>query len=369
MPPVILFCGFKPIQDIGNFYRDQALEKGKRLFQNNHVYGVREENGTDIAAKCHSQQGKHVYDVTLQLIQDSRKVVAGSCTCRYGVLGECKHSAAVVHYINTHEVSACTSVPQAWGKPSKRPKLSDKASIGDLFGGNRSNFVGKQEPREVLPRYIIDHFPDIDTPFTDILRLTGQNQVELECAQLLEDVVNDAVTIVRKSEVEVVLQHLTHQASDGEALKYRQDQLTDPEKAFFQKRVASRDVLGICMATMAQSKCAQRCKGDQHREQNRRPLRSRLRSWQWLFSPQPPSSGSSFPWFLEGAHQLPLDHGTGREPLCLSPLRGGTCESRCLESGVSTDPEPCGFARPRLAVRGFPVSGEKGILVVEPSPG
>ncbi|KAM7313400.1 Pogo ele1 orf1-h 1e-40-j 4 [Ixodes scapularis] len=48
---------------------------------------------------------------------------------------------------------------------------------------------------------------------------------------------------------------------------------------------------------------------------------------------------------------------------------GGTCESRCLESGVSTDPEPCGFACPRLTVRGFPVSGEKGILVVEPSPG
>ncbi|KAG0419514.1 hypothetical protein HPB47_004041 [Ixodes persulcatus] len=48
---------------------------------------------------------------------------------------------------------------------------------------------------------------------------------------------------------------------------------------------------------------------------------------------------------------------------------GGTCESRCLESGVSTDPEPRGFARPRLAVRGFPVSEEKGILVVEPSPG
>ncbi|KAM7306139.1 hypothetical protein ISCGN_009880 [Ixodes scapularis] len=50
-------------------------------------------------------------------------------------------------------------------------------------------------------------------------------------------------------------------------------------------------------------------------------------------------------------------------------LAGGTCESRCLESGVSTNPEPCGFARPRLTERGFPVSGEKGILVVEPSPG
>ncbi|KAM7284175.1 uncharacterized protein ISCGN_001272 [Ixodes scapularis] len=49
------------------------------------------------------------------------------------------------------------------------------------------------------------------------------------------------------------------------------------------------------------------------------------------------------------------------------PPARGTCESRCLVSGVTTDPEPCGFARPRLAVRGFP--GEKGILVVEPSPG
>ncbi|KAM7301074.1 uncharacterized protein ISCGN_016636 [Ixodes scapularis] len=54
--------------------------------------------------------------------------------------------------------------------------------------------------------------------------------------------------------------------------------------------------------------------------------------------------------------------------LLLNPA-GGTCESRCLESGVSTDPEPCGFARPRLALRGFPVSGEKGILVVESNPG
>ncbi|KAM7298225.1 hypothetical protein ISCGN_018837 [Ixodes scapularis] len=48
---------------------------------------------------------------------------------------------------------------------------------------------------------------------------------------------------------------------------------------------------------------------------------------------------------------------------------GDTCESRCLESGVSTDPESCGFARPHLAVRGFPESGEKGILVVESNPG
>ncbi|KAM7296494.1 uncharacterized protein ISCGN_021652 [Ixodes scapularis] len=138
MPPLVLFCGFRDTEDIGSFFRDQALEKGYRLFKNNHVYAVREEDGVDIAAKCHSQQGKHVYDVTIRLNPQSRKIIAGSCTCRYGVLSECKHSAAVVHYVNKHAVATCTSLPQAWGKPSKKPKLDDKASIADLFGGLRT---------------------------------------------------------------------------------------------------------------------------------------------------------------------------------------------------------------------------------------
>ncbi|KAM7290473.1 hypothetical protein ISCGN_027099 [Ixodes scapularis] len=50
-------------------------------------------------------------------------------------------------------------------------------------------------------------------------------------------------------------------------------------------------------------------------------------------------------------------------------VQRGTYFSRCLVSGVTTNPEPCGFAHPRLAVRGVPVSGEKGTLVVELSPG
>ncbi|KAG0413470.1 hypothetical protein HPB47_009380 [Ixodes persulcatus] len=93
----------------------------------------------------------------------------------------------------------------------------------------------------------------------------------------------------------------------------------------------------------------ERCKGDPHREQNRRPPRSRLRSWQWLFSPQPPSSGSSFLRFLEGAHQLLLDHGTGREPLCLSPLRGpppGRSESLAPTHG--REPRPRSGIAPLL---------------------
>ncbi|CAN7999424.1 unnamed protein product [Ixodes hexagonus] len=256
MPPVVLFCGFKAIEDIGSFFRDQALEKGNRLFENNHVYAVREEDGTDIAAKCHSQQGKHVYDVTIRLNPQSRKIIAGSCTCRYGVLGECKHSAAVVHHINEHETAACTSLPQAWGKPSKKPKLDDKASIADLFGGNRSNFVGKQQPREMPPSYILQHFPDIQTPFTDILRLMEKNQVELECAQTMEDILDLVVDNVQQSEVEELLLNVPLQPSCGQELRDCLHPLTDAERAFFQRRVACSDILSLCMATLAQSKCA-----------------------------------------------------------------------------------------------------------------
>ncbi|KAG0432858.1 hypothetical protein HPB47_020437 [Ixodes persulcatus] len=233
-----------------------ALEKGHRLFENNHVYAVREEDGVDIAAKCHSQQGKHVYDVTIQLNPQSRKIIAGSCTCRYGVLGECKHSAAVVHYVNKHEVAACTSLASGVGKPSKKPKLDDKASIADLFGGNRSNTVRKQQPREMPPSYILRHFPDIETPFTDILRMMDKNQVELECSQTMDDILDLVVDNVQQSEVEELLQNVPLEPSCGLELGDCLHPLTDAERSFFQRRVACSDILSLCMATLAQSKCA-----------------------------------------------------------------------------------------------------------------
>ncbi|KAM7300791.1 hypothetical protein ISCGN_016376 [Ixodes scapularis] len=81
------------------------------------------------------------------------------------------------------------------------------------------------------------------------------------------------------------------------------------------------------------------------------------------------ASGRGRPQARAGAAARDSSHLRKDRTQGRSSNQGGTCENRCLESGVSTDPEPCGFARPRLAVRGFPVSGEKGILVVESNPG
>ncbi|KAG0413142.1 hypothetical protein HPB47_009716 [Ixodes persulcatus] len=54
-----------------------------------------------------------------------------------------------------------------------------------------------------------------------------------------------------------------------------------------------------------------------------------------------------------------------------TPVR---CSSKSKRAGVGIEPSIPGFRSasfhsPRLAMRAFPVSGEKGILVVEPSPG
>lgn len=63
--------------------------------------------------------------------------------------------------------------------------------------------------------------------------------------------------------------------------------------------------------------------------------------------------------------------GVDMDSICQPVPAGGTCKvwcvSRCLVSGISTDPEPCKFIHPRLTVHAVP--WENGILVVELSPG
>lgn len=124
------------------------------------------------------------------------------------------------------------------------------------FLGNRSNTVRKQQPREMPPSYILRHFPDIETPFTDILRMMDKNQVELECSQTMDDILDLVVDNVQRSEVEELLQNVPLEPSCGQELGDCLHQLTDAERSFFQRRVACSDILSLCMATLAQSKCA-----------------------------------------------------------------------------------------------------------------
>uniref|UniRef100_A0A224Y8I6 SWIM-type domain-containing protein n=1 Tax=Rhipicephalus zambeziensis TaxID=60191 RepID=A0A224Y8I6_9ACAR len=129
----ILFAGFRPIKEIGDYFHGAASKSGDKLHTASHVRDVKEVDGLDVHAKCRSQQGKQLYEVILHLDKDSRQLRGGYCSCRYGAAGTCKHCTAVALYITRHEDVSCTTQRQKWGQPSK-VQSDDKASIEELFG-------------------------------------------------------------------------------------------------------------------------------------------------------------------------------------------------------------------------------------------
>lgn len=118
----------------------------------------------------------------------------GSCSCKAGCRGWCKHAAAVAVYINSHENKSCTELPRAWGKPSARPTLDSKKEIKDLFASkyeerflvllNLFNFkmicTGRPLPPPVLkplcPKTIHAQFPDLRCAFADIVACEGSHE-------------------------------------------------------------------------------------------------------------------------------------------------------------------------------------------------
>ncbi|KAL1481552.1 hypothetical protein MTO96_034389 [Rhipicephalus appendiculatus] len=65
----VVQCGFKPVEGLDDYFRPSLLRKGRRLLDNNHVFGVREVDETAISAKCLSEQSKHAYEVHLNVAQ------------------------------------------------------------------------------------------------------------------------------------------------------------------------------------------------------------------------------------------------------------------------------------------------------------
>ncbi|CAN7940140.1 unnamed protein product [Ixodes hexagonus] len=266
MSPIVLFCGFKPINGLRDYLREQGLRKGQKLLESKHVYATKETYGRDISAKCHSQQGKHVYSITIELNPVSREIVCSTCDCRYGALGDCKHAAAVALFVNDDEAAACTSLPQAWRKPSRKPTLKDKAPISELFGEDRAFIKGKR-PSAFSPSYILDHFDGIESPFTNVLRQLNKGQVDLECESLLLDIVEETVMSAERTAVddlipkaELPVYRALEVTGSYPKLKVsaRQHsvQMTRDEATFFEENVLCHSAPTLCMATLRQSKCA-----------------------------------------------------------------------------------------------------------------
>ncbi|XP_075547109.1 uncharacterized protein LOC142580148 isoform X2 [Dermacentor variabilis] len=257
----VLHCDFKSVDGLDQHFRPSILRKGRRLFENNHVYGVREVDETDVSAKCLSQQSKHMYEVGLKLTMQPRKIESGVCTCRYGSMGNCKHCAAVAFYLNEFNHASCTSAPQTWGKPAGKPLLNDKASIGELFGDYNSPFVGNRKPAELSPFYALEYFPGIVSPFTETLAEMAKSEADL-----------DSIEAEKKAKQLLQLQKITQLLpAPCKALHELQvfgmypkqivkptdhiEGMTQQQKAFYNANIACGSLADLCVATMGQSSC------------------------------------------------------------------------------------------------------------------
>ncbi|XP_075543636.1 uncharacterized protein LOC142578107 [Dermacentor variabilis] len=189
----VLFCGFRRIENIDEYFKRCSILRGSNLYAGNHVYGVREEiscaaGPSDIFGKCIAQMKSADYDVRLTLSAKPRWIVEARCTCKAGCRGWCKHAAALALFVNNSVHSSCTDLPCAWLKPSSRPTVDTKKQTKELFPGKNENALSQGpshniiaivRPGRPLPVPVLKalsasevhaQFPDIRCAFTDVLQ-------------------------------------------------------------------------------------------------------------------------------------------------------------------------------------------------------
>ena len=150
---ITISCGFSPV--FCNFFRKSTFKKGKALVP--HVFNVsetRSKQGKEIviSGKCVRQASvsKAPYNVELSL-DETRNVTSALCSCAAGTQGQCKHTAAVVSFINIEREESQTDKHCNWKTPSSRGKsLYPKGETIDNILNNpvptpKLNFLGPSQ--------------------------------------------------------------------------------------------------------------------------------------------------------------------------------------------------------------------------------
>ncbi|XP_077498511.1 uncharacterized protein LOC144109562 [Amblyomma americanum] len=167
--PILILAGFRELHDLDSFFRGKNLQKGRLLFEAGHVYEVRElldSQGSEVTARCIPQTKINAPARCVKLsIDGRRRIFAGSCDCRAGIAGKCKHAAAVALYIQDGKCDSKTSHPRSWGVPASRkayPRHSNVAFPKKEKGVSvRAN--------EVPLNHVTQYFGDLNCPLIDML--------------------------------------------------------------------------------------------------------------------------------------------------------------------------------------------------------
>ncbi len=150
---IVLACGFSKIEVPSGFFRESTISLGKELAIA-HITNVREEEREGIIyITCRCQRSMNLsetpYILELQLQPGCRRLLEGRCSCQAGIDAKCKHSAGLVHFVNTEQVESCTSGEKKWGKPPTKAKdLFPKGETVQELQGNHSSLPSSFRPNK-----------------------------------------------------------------------------------------------------------------------------------------------------------------------------------------------------------------------------
>ena len=131
-----IFGGFSAVKTNPEYHRDSTKEKGQKLVESGHVFDVkevRENDSIEIIGFCVKETSirDHPYRIVLSL--DQQRIVQDSrCQCISGQNGDCKHTAALIYFVNSERQESQTDQQCQWRKPSQYgQKLYSKGKTFD----------------------------------------------------------------------------------------------------------------------------------------------------------------------------------------------------------------------------------------------
>ena len=163
-PSLTIGGGFAMV--LGPAFNPDIAKKGSEIKE--HVFNVREVHHSSgeitITGLCLRAMSvtKDPYSVTLSLNPSDRRVLSARCSCIAGCDGQCKHTAAIVHHVNSERSVGCTDEAQVWMKPSEKMKrLYPKGeTIQEMLGQGKPakrDFTPKQDSLDELSALMAKH--------------------------------------------------------------------------------------------------------------------------------------------------------------------------------------------------------------------
>lgn len=114
-----------------------------------------------------------------------RKIKTASCSCKAGIVGQCKHTAALIIFINEFNDPSKTNERQSWGIPKVKEGYSKGKRLSEMFPREVKNDIVPRLKKEC----IMESFPDISCPLYAAVKAQRETKDTNACQMVITDMI------------------------------------------------------------------------------------------------------------------------------------------------------------------------------------